>query len=135
MTGRVTPEEIVDLPAGCVFVFGSNLAGRHGKGAARTALRWGAVPGRASGPQGRTYGIPTKCRRVRRTLSLDEIGRHVAAFEGHARANPGTTFLVTEVGCGLAGLHPKDVAPLFSGCAALPNVHLPARFWRRIEAT
>lgn len=106
VTGRVTPDEVEDLPTGQVFVFGSNQSGRHGKGAAKTALRWGAKWGQASGHQGRTYGIPTKNYSVTRTLALDEIRRHVDDFVAFAASRPDLTFLVTEIGCGLAGLHP-----------------------------
>jgi hypothetical protein len=110
---RVTPENIKHLNPQEVFVFGSNLSGRHGKGAAKTALLWGARWGQAAGQQGRTYGIPTKDAAIQRTLSIREIKPFVDEFIQHAQAHPETTFLVTEIGCGLAGYEPKDIAPLF----------------------
>ena len=120
MINRITPDYIKILAQKEIFVFGSNQSGRHGKGAAKTALGWGAVWGQAEGLQGRTYGIPTKNSSITRTLDLDEI-------------RPDLIFLVTEVGCGLAGLRPKDVAPLFNAAVDLENIHLPAKFWHKMK--
>ena len=113
MIERTTPENIKSLAENEIFVFGSNLSGRHGKGAAKTALGWGAKWGQAKGLQGRTYGIPTKDASIRRTLTIEEIKPFVDEFIEFAKDNPNLIFLVTEIGCGLAGLKPKDVAPLF----------------------
>jgi hypothetical protein len=132
MNTRVTPDTITRLEEGQIFVFGSNLSGRHGKGAAKTALGWGAKWGQASGLQGRTYGIPTKDASVRHTLSVNEIRPFVDEFIYFAKLRPDLTFLVTEVGCGLAGLHPKEVAPLFAATVELDNVWLPQRFWHKL---
>lgn len=132
---RVTPDEITALLPEEVFVFGSNTMGRHGKGAAKTALKWGARMGHGEGLSGSTYGIPTKGTDLRRSLPLDVIDRHVRLFSDFAKANPLKTFLVTEIGCGLAGYHPKDIAPMFWRCSGLPNVFLPRRFWRRLKQT
>ncbi len=111
----------------CVFVFGSNLAGRHGKGAAKCArLQYGAIYGQAVGRQGQSYAIPTKDMRLQ-TLPLEEIRPFVQQFLGHARGHPLETFLVTRVGCGLAGYTDADMAPLFAG--APENVQLPEG-WR-----
>lgn len=129
---RFTPDNITTLGANEVFVFGSNESGRHGKGAAKTAMIWGAVYGQGEGLQGRTYGIPTKDSSIRRTLSQDEIKPYVDRFIQCAIANPHLTFLVTEIGCGLAGLKPKNVAPLFKEAINLSNVALPHRFWRKL---
>ncbi len=129
---RVTPENINKLEIGQIFVFGSNLSGRHGKGAAKTALGWGAKWGQADGLQGRTYGIPTKDASVRRTLSINEIKPFVDRFIEFAKQNPQLTFLVTEIGCGLAGHKPKDVAPLFENAVTVENIHLPERFWHKV---
>lgn len=108
-----------------VFVFGSNLAGRHGGGAAREALdRWRAIYGQGVGRQGESYGIPTKDWRIQ-TMSLDQIRTHVRDFVQYAIANPTDSFLVTAVGCGLAGLDPVDIAPMFAG--APENVFLSAK--------
>lgn len=130
---RTTPENINSLSEGQIFVFGSNLSGRHGKGAAKTALGWGAKWGQAKGLQGRTYGIPTKNSTITRTLSVREIEPYVFEFIEFAKANPQMTFLVTEIGCGLAGLKPKDIAPLFKSAVNVFNVHLPSRFWHKIS--
>jgi hypothetical protein len=131
-SNRITPDQIVQLPPGHVFVFGSNTAGRHGKGAAKTALTWGAVWGQGSGLMGRTYGIPTKPHNLTQRLSIDQIRPYIAEFIQCARNNPDLTFLVTEIGCGLAGYRPKDIAPLFAEARDVHNIHLPLRFWRHI---
>lgn len=129
---RITSDEIKSLQDGEIFVFGSNLSGRHGKGAAKTALGWGAKWGQGNGLQGRTYGIPTKDHSVRRTLSIEEIRPFVDEFIQFAKDNPQLTFLVTEIGCGLAGYKPKDIAPLFVNAVDIENIHLPSKFWHKI---
>lgn len=109
-----------------IFVFGSNLAGRHGKGAALFAFQQrGAIKGIGSGPQGRSYAIPTKDERLR-VLPLAEIAEHVAAFVTYAERHPSTRFEVTAIGCGLAGYRPAEIAPFFR--AAPANCELPASF-------
>ena len=101
-------------------------------GAAKTAMKWGAIYGQASGLQGRTYGIPTKDASIRKTLTLNEIKRFVDVFILFAKDNTHLTFLVTEIGCGLAGLKPKDVALLFKDSVDVANIHLPAKFWHKL---
>lgn len=110
-----------------VFVFGSNLAGRHGRGAALEARNcWGAIYGQGEGRQGASYGIPTKDEALK-TRPLADITRSVEKFIDHAYQNPTDHFNVTRVGCGLAGYQDKDIAPLFHD---LPkNVVLP-REWQ-----
>lgn len=130
---RTTPDEIKKLEQGQIFVFGSNLSGRHGKGAAKTALGWGAKWGQAAGLQGRTYGIPTKDASIRRTLTIEEIKPFVDDFIEFAKIRKDLIFLVTEVGCGLAGLKPKDVAPLFIKAVDVENIHLPEKFWHKLK--
>lgn len=130
---RTTPENISKLEQGYIFVFGSNLSGRHGKGAAKTALGWGAKWGQAAGLQGRTYGIPTKDASVRRTLSIDEIKPFVDEFIEFAKNRKDLIFLVTEIGCGLAGYKPKDIAPLFTSAIDVENIYLPERFWHKLK--
>lgn len=132
MQNRTTTENITELMPGHIFVFGSNESGRHGKGAAKTALGWGAKFGQAEGLQGRTYGIPTKDKAIRRTLSIEEIKPYVDRFISFAKNNPQLVFLCTEIGCGLAGLHPKEVAPLFEDAVSVGNIHLPSRFWHKL---
>ena len=108
-----------------IFVFGSNLAGRHGKGAALEAVQnWGARPGQGVGLQGRSYAIPTKDSRLC-TLFHETIADYVAKFIEHARGNPADSFLVTAIGCGLAGYSPRVIAPMFAG--APENVFLSAK--------
>src|SRR5450631_2625214 len=98
-----------------VFVFGSNLAGRHGKGAALHARQhFGAVYCQGEGLRGRSYAIPTKDAAIR-TLSLDAIAAHVERFVAFARSHPQMRFQVTAIGCGLAGYVPAQIAPLFEG--------------------
>ena len=130
---KITPEKITKLKNNQIFVFGSNQSGKHGKGAAKTALGWGAIYGQAEGLQGKTYGIPSKDKSIRRTLSINEIKPYVDRFIDFAKNHPELNFLVTEIGCGLAGLKPKNVAPLFLGCKELTNVWLPTRFWHKIN--
>lgn len=110
-----------------IFVFGSNLAGRHGKGAALYARQHhGAKYGVGIGMQGNSYAIPTKDANIQ-TLPLEVIELYVAAFLTFARFNPQLEFQVTKIGCGLAGYQEADIAPMFKG--APPNCHLPEG-WR-----
>ena len=129
---RITPDNILELRENDIFVFGSNLSGRHGKGAAKTALGWGAIWGQGAGLQGRTYGIPTKDKTIRRTLSIVEIKPFVDDFIEFAKQNSHLTFMVTEIGCGLAGLKPNEVAPLFEAAGPVSNIFLPQKFWHKL---
>lgn len=96
------------------FVFGSNLAGAHGAGAARYAMEHhGAVYGRGIGFQGNSYAIPTKDDRIQ-TLPLEDVAGYVRGFMHIAREMPDTVFHVTQIGCGLAGFTPDQIAPLFA---------------------
>jgi len=111
---------------GDIFVFGSNLAGRHGKGAALHARKiFGAVYGQGIGRQGSSYAIPTKDGSLQ-TLPLSSIRRYVAEFIAYARQHPELTFMVTAVGCGLAGYKPDQIAPMFAGGQS--NCELPPEF-------
>lgn len=106
-----------------IFVFGSNLAGRHGKGAALEALQsWGARRGVGIGPAGSSYAIPTKDANLH-PLTLKTIEGHVRDFLVYARRNSSDTFKVTRIGCGLAGYQDHHIAPFFLG--APPNCLLP----------
>lgn len=106
-----------------IFVFGSNLAGRHGKGAALNARQHhGAVYGVGVGRTGNAYAIPTKDRALR-VLPLAEIAPHVAAFVAYARENPSLWFEVTRIGCGLAGYRDAEISPMFASAPA--NCLLP----------
>lgn len=122
--GRVTPEWIDDLQENEVFVFGSNLAGMHGGGAARVArLRFGAVMGKGVGMQGRSYAIPTM------QGGTETIRPYVNDFIAYAKEHPELTFLVTPIGCGIAGFEPEDIAPLFEEASNVENIWLPKSFW------
>lgn len=106
-----------------IFVFGSNLAGIHGAGAALFArLHRGAIVGQGVGLQGHSYAIPTKDERIR-TLPLARIKPHVLEFIEFARKNPQLKFEVTRIGCGLAGYVDNDIGPMFKG--APDNCNLP----------
>lgn len=106
-----------------VFVFGSNVAGRHGKGAALWARQHrGAVYGQGKGLQGNSYAIPTKGHRLE-TLSLDDIRIHVGEFLLFARDHEHMTFQVTPIGCGLAGYQPSQIAPMFKDAPANCILH------------
>lgn len=98
-----------------IFVFGSNLAGRHGAGAARFALEHkGAIYGQGEGFQGQSYGIATKDDWLR-TRGLVEIERSVIEFLEFARTRPDLTFDITPIGCGLAGYRRAQIRPMFEG--------------------
>ncbi len=125
---RITPNNITKLEPNQIFVFGSNESGIHGAGAAKQAREFGAVLGQGYGLQGSTYAIPTKGPYAQNTLSLDKIKIYVDRFIEFAIKRPNLTFLVTEIGCGLAGLKQQDVGPLFKDAINLENVYLPAKF-------
>lgn len=98
-----------------VFVFGSNLAGRHGAGAAKEAvLHWGARFGLGQGYYGRSFAIPTKDEKIR-TLPLERIKVYVDGFLSFARMSPSTMYYVTPIGTGLAGYSHEQIAPMFKG--------------------
>ena len=130
---RITPKLITTLRSKEIFVFGSNESGRHGAGAALTAQYWGAKYGQAFGLQGKTFGIPTVNSSITKPLPVKRIKLWVDNFISIAKTLPEYTFLVTEIGCGLAKLTPKEIAPLFKECRELENVFLPEKFWRILE--
>lgn len=111
-----------------IFVFGSNLAGRHGKGAALTALKeHGAIYGVGVGPQGNCYAIPTKDQALK-PLGLATIRGFVLDLLQYAKLNPELEFYVTRIGCGLAGYKDSDISPMFKD--APKNCYLPEG-WRK----
>lgn len=120
---RYTPENISSLAENEIFVFGSNLGGQHGGGAAAAAIRYfGAVWGQGVGMQGQCYAIPTMHGGV------DAIRPYVDEFIQYAKGHPDLTFLVTRIGCGIAGFKDEQMAPLFAAALDLPNVVLPKTF-------
>lgn len=108
-----------------VFVFGSNTEGRHGAGAALHARRhWGACYGQAEGRQGDSYGIITKeLRRGYPAITLDQVGAGIIRFLLYTQTHPDTTFLITRIGCGLAGFKDEEIALFFR--EAGDNCRLP----------
>src|SRR5271157_5822421 len=106
---RITAENIQELKDNEIFTFGSNYAGKHGLGAAKQAIRFGAKYGQGFGMQGRTFAIPTKDRNIK-TLPISQIFPHVKLFIDFAGKNRDIKFLVTKIGCGLAGYKPEDIA-------------------------
>ena len=125
---RFTQENIETLEAGEIFIFGSNLSGRHDAGAAKKALEFGAVMGKGVGFKGRTYAIPTKDENIR-TMPIEAIEPYVKQFIDYASKNQHLTFLVSKIGCGLANHSPEDIAPLFEDALLYPNIVLPEEFF------
>ena len=118
-----TPDFITELKEGEIFVFGSNLEGMHGGGAALVAYRhFGAVWGQGVGIQGHSYGIPTMHGGV------EAIKPYVDGFIEFAASHPEFKFLVTRIGCGIAGFTVQEMAPLFAAAISLDNVILPKDF-------
>jgi hypothetical protein len=116
----ITPDVVATLLPDEVFVFGSNASGRHGGGAARVAYeRFGAVWGEGHGHHGQSYAIDTMS-------GLDTLADEARMFLAYASEHPELRFLLTPVGCGIAGYSPAQVAPLFSG--APDNVSVPSSF-------
>ncbi|HJD92774.1 A1S_2505 family phage non-structural protein [Bacteroides coprosuis] len=124
MDNRVTPKYINELEECEVFVFGSNLPGLHVGGAANVAHnKWGAVWGQGVGLQGQTYAIPTM------QGDIETVEPYVNDFIEFAKKHQELIFLVTPIGCGIAGFTPKEIAPLFREATSLENVYLPRSFW------
>ncbi|WP_280123248.1 A1S_2505 family phage non-structural protein [Duncaniella muricolitica] len=123
MSLRYTPENITSLDRDEIFVFGSNLQGLHHGGAARVAHeRFGAIMGQGVGLQGQSYAIPTM------QGGVETIKPYVDDFIELAREWDQTTFLVTRIGCGIAGFTDEQIAPLFAEAMKLYNVVLPKSF-------
>ncbi len=111
-----------------VFVFGSNLAGMHGGGAARVAhQRFGAVMGQGVGLQGQSYAIPTM------QGGVETIRPYVDEFIRFAAEHPDMKFLVTPIGCGIAGFTAREMGPLFAAAVEVDNIILPLEFVQAIE--
>ena len=125
---RVSEKHIDKLEDDEVFVFGSNTEDMHAGGAARMAMNWGAVYGKAFGLQGKTFAIPTVDYTRSGKMSIDEIKKYVDEFLDFTIKNKDKKFLVTEIGCGIAGFKVSEIAPLFRKALEYSNVYLPERF-------
>ena len=124
-----TPDRISTLQPNEIFVFGSNLAGMHGGGAARLAYnRFGAIWGQGVGLQGQSYAIPTM------QGGVETIQPYVDEFIAFAKAHPEYIFLVTRIGCGIAGFREEEIAPLFVTAIDVENVILPETFVQIIQS-
>ena len=125
---RVAPDVISSLNDDEIFVFGSNLSGMHGGGAARVAhQKFGAEWGIGVGLTGRSYAIPTM------QGGVETIKPHVDDFVVFAKKHQEYKFLVTRIGCGIAGFTEEEIAPLFAQATSLENVYLPNSFWKILE--
>ena len=123
-----TPERITELKPKEIFVFGSNLSGLHFGGAALFAFRqFGAKLGKGVGLHGQSYAIPTM------QGGVDTIAPYVDEFICFAKEHTEYTFLVTRIGCGIAGFTPEQIAPLFHDAMEIPNILLPEDFVKIID--
>ena len=120
---RFTPDRITELGENEIFVFGSNLSGMHGGGAALLAYRkFGAIWGQGVGLQGQSYGIPTM------QGGVETIKPYVDEFIAFAKAHLELLFYVTKIGCGIAGFTEEEISPLFAQAHGIDNIILP-RGW------
>ncbi len=127
MKEKTSSQKITKLKENEVFVFGSNKEGNHAGGAAKLAAdKFGAINGHGEGIQGQSYAIPTMD-------GLEETFKAVNRFIIYAKANADKLFLVTEIGCGIAGFKPEQIAPFFAGAIFLDNVHLPESFCKALS--
>ena len=123
-----TPDYITELKPDEVFVFGSNLAGMHGGGAAYIAFKqFGAVMGCGVGLRGQSYAIPTM------QGGVETIKPYVDDFIAFTKDHPELFFYVTRIGCGIAGFRDKEIAPLFKEAHGLENVCLPESFVKAMK--
>lgn len=121
---RITPEKITRLSGNEVFVFGSNRQGLHYGGAAKVAVeKYGAIMGKAHGIQGKSYAINSMS-------GIPDMAEDIKIFCEYAKTHPDKHFLVTPIGCGIAGYSPNEIAPLFKDCKELDNISLPSSFWK-----
>ena len=124
LPNRITPSKINILGENEIFVFGSNIKGMHMGGAARAAYnKFGAEWGNGEGMQGQSYAIPTMEGEHNTMLAIRR-------FTHYAKDHPELKFMVTPIGCGIAGYTPEEIAPMLSEAASLPNVYLPISFWK-----
>ncbi len=125
---RISPDSINKLNDQEIFVFGSNLQGMHGGGAARVAVtKFGAIMGQGTGLQGQSYAIPTM------QDGIETIKPYVDEFVNFARAHSEFKFLVTRIGCGIAGFSDSEIAPLFREALTIRNIYLPKSFLKELN--
>ena len=125
---KIAADRIDILEEHEIFVFCSNLAGRHGGGAARAAnMKFGAEWGVGVGLTGQSYAIPTM------QGGVETIKPYVDEFIRFAQENPGLKFLVTRIGCGIAGFKDEEIAPLFDKAMQVPNIYLPETFFKILQ--
>ena len=125
---KIAADRIDILEEHEIFVFGSNLAGRHGGGAARAAnMKFGAEWCVGVGLTGQSYAIPTM------QGGVETIKPYVDEFIRFAQANPELKFLVTRIGCGIAGFKDEEIAPLFDKAMQVPNIYLPETFFKILQ--
>jgi len=128
--GKISADFISELQPDEIFVFGSNLSGHHGGGAAKTAhQKFGAQYGVGEGMTGQCYAFPTVYYNLERSLTLGEISDCVIRFLDAAKANPQKKFLLTRVGCAIAGFIPEQIAPLFKKAMQVSNIYIPQDFF------
>lgn len=131
---NITPEQINELKPNEIFVFGSNMQGNHAGGAAKFAvIHFGAEMGNPIGLQGQSYAIPTLYTPGYREdgsnrLPIEEIGKYVNQLLQFANEHPEMHFLVTPIGCGIAGFTESEIAPLFKNAINMENISLPKTF-------
>lgn len=125
---RITPEHIQELGNNEIFVFGSNEDGFHKGGAARYAMdHFGAKWGQGEGLQGKSFAIPTMYD------TIEEVGLAIKRFIEFARAHSQNRFLVTKIGCGIAGYTSEQIAPFFKKAIMVKNISLPESFWNVLK--
>lgn len=126
---NIASDRIDALEKDEIFVFGSNLAGQHGGGAARIAnMKFGARWGVGVGLTGQSYAIPTM------QGGVETIRPYVDEFIGYATVHPELKFLVTRIGCGIAGFKDEEIAPLFGKAMHISNIYLPQKFYDVIKS-
>ncbi len=124
---RITPGNITELKNFEVIVFGSNAHGYHLGGLAKVCVdKFGAIEGRSFGLQGQSFGINTMSGLSSLIIDRDK-------FLKFAKQNTHLTFLLTEIGCGIAGYTPEEIAPLFIGAVKIKNIYLPESFWKILD--